>query len=134
MTEAQGAGPPRWLAFVIRSTLLSMIVFVAAAYPFHAWQGGAGLLVLGIGAGLELVLIAISYAVLKASFERSLSAQYYAMLWGWVIRIVPTVAVLLVTWYGTDLPRVAMLAAVMIFYLTLLFYEAKVCWVVGRKS
>ena len=124
----------RWTAFVLRATLLCIGVLAVAAGPFWLWIGPSGLVVLGIGAGLELILIAISYAFLVGSFRRSVGTLYYAMLGGWVIRFGPTIAVLYALWKRTDLSRVALLVSVMTFYLTLLFYEAKVCWQTGERS
>lgn len=134
MTAANEAGPPGWLTFVIRSTLLSLLVFGAAAYPFFAWEGVTGVVVLAIGAGLELCLISISYGLLRMSFRRSVGIQYYAMLGGWIVRLGPTIAVLLALWHASDLPRMPVIASVMIFYLVLLFYEANVCWVAGSRK
>jgi hypothetical protein len=131
MTAARVAVPPGWFAFTIRATILSVLVFGAAAYPFHAWEGDDGLLVLALGGGLELVLISISYAVLKASFSRSRALQYYAMLAGLIVRFGPTIAAVFALWYLTDLPRMAVVVSLVGFYVVFLFYEAKVCWPSG---
>ena len=128
MTASKAGGPPGWIAFVLRVTLLTALVFVAAAYPFYRWEGKRGLLLLGIGACLEVVLIWITYGLFLLSLSRSQGAQYYAILLGWMVRFGPTIAALLVLWYGTDLPRMASAVSLVMFYLTLLFYEAKVCW------
>ncbi|MCZ6601744.1 MAG: hypothetical protein O6952_01920 [Planctomycetota bacterium] len=128
MTASQAGGPPGWIAFVLRVTLLTALVFVAAAYPFYLWEGKRGLLLLGIGACLEVVLIWISYGMFLLSLRRSQGAQFYAILLGRMARFGSTIAALLILWYGTDLPSTASVVSLMMFYLTLIFYEAKVCW------
>ncbi len=133
MTASQAGGPPGWSAFVLRVTLLTALMFVAAAYPFYRWEGQRGLQLLGIGACLEVVLIWISYGVFLLSLRRSQGAQYYAILLASMVRFGPTTAALLFLWYGTDLPRIAAVVSLLMFYLALLFYEALVCWSPTRR-
>lgn len=128
MTATQERRLPGWRTFSVRATLLSVLLFGVSAYPFYRWEAQKGLIVLGIGAGLGLILISISYALLEASTRRSLGIQFYAVLGGWVLRFGTTIAALIGLWYLTDLPRMAAVVSVVFFYLALLFYEAMACW------
>jgi len=128
MTQGQTKAPPRWVAFVARSTTLGLLVFALAVVPFRLWAGGDGVMALGLGGGLELVLIWVSYWLLRASFEKSPRAQFNAVLGGWLIRFGPTIAALFVILVWTDLPKVPTLVSVLGFYVVFLSYEVVVCW------
>lgn len=133
MKAAEEKGIPGWLAFTTRAMLLCFLTLGAAAYPFFAWKGVTGLYLLAIGAGLELVLISVSYALLEVSLRRLRGLVYHAVLAGWLIRLGPTIAALLLLWYMTDLPQTAAVVSVVLFYLLFIFYEAKVCWPPAKR-
>jgi hypothetical protein len=127
-SEGQEKEPPSWVAFLARSTVLALAALALAAYPFRAWAPEDWATVLGVGAGLGLILISVSYGVLKASLEKSPHAQYTAVLLGWFIRFGPTIAALFGILVWTDLPQGPTLASVLGFYGLFLTYELVVCW------
>lgn len=133
MSEDRGGAPPGWAAFTVRATILSGLIFAIALVPFRAWIGDDGIPTLAFGAGLSLGLISLSYWVLAASFRSSAALQQAVILGGFLARLALVAGTVLAIWSLTALHRGAVVASVMIFYLPLLFYEAKVIWDLGTK-